>query len=244
MTASVQVTASEAPEVRPEATTNPQAPAQSQTAERPAWLPEKFASGEDLAKSYAELEKRVGGGQPESATSPAAEAQVTQALQANGLDMSSFNAEYNANGKLSDESYQKLEKAGLNKAFVDDYIRGQEAVAAQEIAEVMSAVGGAAEFAKIQSWAKVNLPAAELEAFNKVIDSAPKEVIKTVVEGLQAKYIRANGREPKLVNGQNGSSAGGFRSNDEMIRAMSDPRYRKDPAYRADVEAKVALSRL
>ena len=43
-----------------EAETGPEAPqeeAQDNQSERPEWLPEKFKTPEDLAKSYSELEK-------------------------------------------------------------------------------------------------------------------------------------------------------------------------------------------
>ena len=46
------------------------APAQpAPAADRPAWLPSKFKSPEELAASYAQLEQRLGGGgQPAPAT--------------------------------------------------------------------------------------------------------------------------------------------------------------------------------
>lgn len=245
MTASIQVSASEAPAEKPveQAPAQGQStPAQAQTAERPAWLPEKFATPEDLAKSYAELEKKVG--QSQSAPAPANEQQVQATLQANGLDMAAFNAEFNKNGKLSEESYAKLAAAGLNRAFVDDFIRGQEAIAQQEINAVFAAVGGEAEFKKVQTWARANLSPQELADFNKVVDEAPVSVLTTVIQGLQARYARANGREPKLLNGTPGTNAAPFRSRAEIISAMSDPRYRKDEAYRADVTARLAISNL
>ena len=46
-----------------EAPTGPDAPtAQDNSSERPTWLPEKFNSAEDMAKSYSELEKKLSGG--------------------------------------------------------------------------------------------------------------------------------------------------------------------------------------
>jgi hypothetical protein len=45
------------------------------TQDRPEWLPEKFQSAEDLAKAYAELERKLGQGAaaPESAPAPPTE---------------------------------------------------------------------------------------------------------------------------------------------------------------------------
>tara|TARA_B100000424_G_scaffold123958_1_gene93987 strand:+ start:776 stop:1546 length:771 start_codon:yes stop_codon:yes gene_type:complete len=40
-------------------TSQPTTPEQTQADARPEWLPEKFKTGEDLAKSYSELEKKI-----------------------------------------------------------------------------------------------------------------------------------------------------------------------------------------
>jgi hypothetical protein len=217
------------------------APAQEQTNERPAWLPEKFSTPEDFAKSYRELETKLGSANA-PAPAPVSEQKVAETLQANGLDMAAYNAEFNRDGKLSEKSYAELDKAGLNRQFVDDYIRGQEAVAAQEIAAVHETVGGPAEFAKIQTWARANLSAGELADFNEIVDVAPVSVLKLAIGGLQARYVAANGQEPRLVNGDPGNSILAFRSRHEMVEAMSNPKYRKDPAYRADIEARLAVT--
>jgi len=222
-----------------------QAPA-STSNERPSWLPEKFESAEALAKAYSELEARFTQTQQQqqAPVAPAvSEQQVMQQLQSQGLDLNSFQQEYAANGgKLSESSYAKLEQAGFSRQFVDDYIRGQEAIAQQEINAVYAEVGGEDEFQKVAAWARANLPANEVQAFNAIVDSAPVEAIRLAVAGLHAKYVAANGQEPRLVSGQAASSVQGFASKYEMIEAMRDPRYRKDEAYREMVTQKLAVS--
>ena len=47
-----------------EAETGPDAPLDN-SSERQEWLPEKFNSAEDMAKSYSELEKKLSGGTSE-----------------------------------------------------------------------------------------------------------------------------------------------------------------------------------
>ena len=49
---------------------SPQTPdnQESTTDERPEWLPEKFKTPEDMAKSYAALEKKMSGGKDTEAT--------------------------------------------------------------------------------------------------------------------------------------------------------------------------------
>ena len=58
---------------------------------------------------------------------------------------------------------------------------------------------------------------------------------------------RWGGAEPKaapLLQGNTGSinASGAFRSLAQVTEAMRDPRYTKDPAYRKDVEARLANS--
>ena len=58
-----------------------------------------------------------------------------------------------------------------------------------------------------------------------------------------AQYQNANGYEGRMLTGKppaNQSAA--FRSQAELVRAMSDPRYDNDPAYRQDVLGKLEQS--
>jgi len=239
MTVTVQIPAQEAPPVKPEAEGSSSAPANTGApAERPSWLPEKFTSPEDFAKSYAELESKLGS---QSSQAPS-ETQVEQQFQAKGLDLTEFHSEYKTAGKLSDASYQKLEQAGITRQFMDDFIKGQEAVAAQEVAQVFSTIGGEQEYAKINAWAKVNLSKDEVAAFNDLVETAPIQTVQLAMLGLKARYEAANGSEPNLVSGVPGSNVEGFASRYEMVEAMRDPRYKRDEAYRAGVTRRLAAS--
>jgi hypothetical protein len=77
------------------------------------------------------------------------------------------------------------------------------------------------------------------------MDGGDMNTIKMAVQGLQARYAQTNGTQQtgRLIQGDtNGPSGGAFRSVAEIVQAMKDPRYAKDPAYRRDVEQRVALS--
>lgn len=211
-------------------------------AERPAGLPEKFASWEDMAKAYSELEKKQG----QTTTTPEvpANAQDAQAqVEALGLDFNAFSAEYAANGELSQATYDALAKAGVPKEIVDAYVAGQEAQAAQMIESVQSEFGGPEAYGQMVNWAAANMSKAEVTAFNKVMDGGDLGSIKLAISGLQARFKSAVGDEPNLLNGGNGNTdVDAFRSTAEITSAMSDPRYAKDPAYRAEVQAKIGRS--
>ena len=236
-----------------EAETTAEAPVEETTAERPDGLPEKFKSVEDMAKSYAELETKLGS-KPEE--TPAEEEPKTEtpdndleiaekAVSEAGLDMSSLESEYKENGELNEKSYEALEKAGIPKEYVDAFINGQTALQQQQSAEVKGLVGGEEGYNELTSWASENLTEGEKEAYNNSVNSNNMDSIKLAVAGLKAKFEAANGSEPNLLNGKQApSSEGGYQSWAQVTEAMADPRYSKDTAYQDAVKSKLANSNL
>jgi hypothetical protein len=230
----------------PPSSEQPAAPAAG-AKEIPDWVPEKFRSAEDpmkaMADAYAALEAKQGG-KPEGTPEVPASAQEAQAqVEAMGLDFNAFSTEYAQNGELSTATYDALEKAGVPKEIVDAYIAGQEAQAQAMITDIQGQFGGAEGYSQMVGWAASNMSKQEITAFNKVMDGGDVDSIKLAITGLQAKYKSAVGDEPSLLNGGNGDDQGdAFRSTAEITAAMSDPRYAKDAAYRADVQAKIGRS--
>jgi len=225
------------------------------TTDRPEWLPEKFNSPEDMAKAYGELETKLG--QPKEAEAPKEEPKqeeskqeesleiAEKAVENAGLDMSNLQTQYNENGKLDDSSYESLEKAGIPKDYVDAFIDGQKALATQQQNEVKGIVGGDDAYKNMSDWASANMTEGEKKAYNQAVNSRNMDTVKLAVEGLKAKYEQANGTEPSLVQGKaSATSEQGYRSWAEVTTAMNDSRYASDPAYQADVKAKLANSKI
>ena len=109
---------------------------------------------------------------------------------------------------------------------------------------VMEQVGSADKYQQLGTWAKNNLDAARLNAFNDTIGAGNKEAILTAVKGLQYDYMMSTGYEPRLTGGRAApqEEVKGFSSRYEMTAAMSDPRYSKDSAYRSEVERRMAVT--
>lgn len=222
--------------------------------DRPKWLPEKFKSAEDMAKAYAELESKMGKPaepkadpetppadvpNPTEATTDEAE----KALSERGLDLSKFSEEFSEKGELTPESYAELEKAGLPKDIVDQYIEGQKARASQYESSVKAEVGGDENYSQMVTWAKANMSPQEITAFNNAVGSGDVNQAKLAVLGLSNRYSTANGADPKRTIG--GGKAGAldtFESTAQLTEAMKDPRYKSDPAYRNAVQTKLARS--
>jgi len=245
----------EAVEIKQEETTQekPEAEAQPQVETRPDWLPEKFATAEEMAKSYSELESKIG--QPKEETKeeakqePAKETleidKAEEAVEAAGLDMTQLQQEYNEKGQLDEKSYESLEKAGIPKSYVDQFIKGQEAIASQLQNTIKGEVGGADKYTEITSWAKDALNPTEIQAFNKTVNGGDLEAVRLAVTGLKARFDSANGSEPNLLSGKASSdSPGGYGSWAQVTEAMKDARYTADPAYRQSVQDKISKSNL
>lgn len=219
----------------------------TETPERPDWLPEKFATVEEMAAAYKELESKQGAGtetQKETeGNQEETEKAAEEAVEAAGLDMAGLTAEFQENGELSADSLAKLEKAGIGKDMVDAYIAGQQALAERIQENIYQRAGGEEQFNNMISWAAENMSPEEVKAYNTAVDSGDEGQLNLALDGLVAKYTKANGSKPKLMGGKNGSSnADVFNSAAELTAAMRDPRYKTDKAYRQQVEAKLSRS--
>lgn len=239
-----------------EAAGEPAKAAEQAPAERPAWLPAKFATPEDMAKAYAALEGKLGGkkegddtvaageGEDAAETKEGVDEAAKQAVQAAGLDMNALGNKIAQNGDLDAADYAKLEQQGISKEMVQSYVAGQQAIAQQLVARMHETVGGEETFNNILTWAGENLSKEEIAAFNTTIDSGSEASIRLALQGLDARFRAAGGAAPKLVGAPRTAAASGdvFRSTAEITKAMADPRYARDPAYRADVMRKLERS--
>lgn len=211
--------------------------------DRPQWLPEKFKSAEDLAKAYAELESKLGGKTESQTPAETTPESAKQELDSKGLDLNEFSQEFASNGSLSQESYEKLAKAGYSKDIVDNYIAGQQARAQAFEAEIKTEIGGTERYNEMVEWAKANLTPGEIAAYNAAVSSGSPEQAKLAALGLSAKFSNAVGSEPKrTLGGTRGGVEDVFESTAQLTEAMRDPRYKNDPAYRAKVQAKLGRS--
>ena len=235
-----------------EGETTAEQPVEETPADRPEGLPEKFNSVEDLAKSYAELESKLGAKAPEpqeSTETPNENSNqleiAEQATEAAGLDLQKLSDEYAANGTLKDSDYEALEKAGIARNYVDSFIAGQQALVTQQRAAVFNLVGGEEVYTSMTNWAASNLDAAQKDAYNNAMNSGNNETINLAVMGLKAQYENAVGTSPNLVQGKAASTAEqGYESWAQVTEAMKDSRYQTDDAYRQSVQRKIDNSNL
>ena len=226
-------------------------PQAEETTERPEWLPEKFKSAEDMAQAYAELEKRMGQGTKEVEETEQPEEEQTdddnkeEASDYNEAVVEASKEFFQNDGKLSEDTYKKLEGIGLPRDLVDSYAAGQQALLQSEEAQIKGVAGDS--YDAMAEWANEHLPQEEIDAFDEAVTGGTVSQAKLAVQGLYARYQNATGAtQPKLVQGAvSGSSTMPFKSMQELARAQSDPRYRSgDKAYHQEIDRRLAVSNI
>lgn len=208
----------------------------------------EFQSQEDLLAAYQELkanqEQYRPPGEPQTAQEIYGEA-VGNRLEEAGVDYSKMNDYWQENGEITDKHYKELEKAGFPRGIVDahlDGLRNQATVMQSDLIAIKNTYGGEEAFTAMQYWARDNLTDAEKAAYSKGING-DLETVKLTVAGLHARYANAVGNEPNLISGKAASySSDKFESTAQLEEAMNDPRYKKDPAFRAKVEDRLSRS--
>lgn len=183
--------------------------------------------------------------------------QISNVFKENDIDPFKMNDYFvENNGTLSDEMYESLEKAGLNKGLVDSYLDGvrnkvglqqtEEApvLSDAEVAEVHSIAGGKDGYEQLMSWATDNLSDADAKNFDDVIATANKAAVTFAVKALMGQYEDAVGRDSTLIQGKKSTPTETYRSMAEVVRAMNNPLYDTDESYRDDVRIKLERSNL
>jgi len=218
----------------------------------------KYKDAQELEKAYVELQKKLGSNEPEEdveQTSATEETEETSLSDGASL-ISSANDEYYANeGKLSEETLEKF--SGMSsKELVEAYLEVQDTDAFKnkseaadlsdaDINEVKNFAGGESQYDNLITWANSNLDDKSKDAFDSIVNSGSVDAIKIAVSGLKSQYEAANGFEGKMYTGKAPKGqTDTFRSQAELVQAMSDKRYDRDPAYRQDVIEKLDRSNL
>ena len=157
---------------------------------------------------------------------------------------------YSNDNELKPETIQKL-KEMPSEELIEAYLELQKSnpvAKAQPLSDdaaktIVDSVGGQDAYNDTLSWAADNLKPEEVAAYDNVVNSGNKDAIFFAVQALNQRYKDSVGFEGQQISGRAPkNTVKGFRSNAELANAISDPRYRNDPAYRYDIEQKLAAS--
>ena len=214
----------------------------------------KYKDAQELEKAYVELQKKLGDNKEEDteATNVEEDQPDEPKLSEGASLITDAQKEYYDNGnKLSEETlakFSEMSSADLLQSYIElnasNPAQAEPAdISDSEIADIKQSVGGDQVYSNVVNWAKNNLDQSQTDAFDEVVNSGSIQAIKLAAAGLKAQYDQANGVEGRMVTGKSAPQTKDvFRSQAELVAAMNDWRYDRDPAYRQDVIAKLERS--
>lgn len=220
-------------------------------------IPEKFRNedgslnAEALLQSYRELEKRQGSKETSEETPQPKEPSenerkaAQEATEKAGLNLAEVSKEWMDNGTLSDDTYKALEDAGYPKDMVDTYIRGLTGSVAEARQAVFEAVGGEEAYGDMLDWAANNWSEAEINAYDRAVESGDQGQIMLAVRSLKAAYDSAGDQDPQMqITGKGSAKADVYASNEEYLEDFMDPKYDSSPTFRKRVQEKALRSNI
>lgn len=111
-----------------------------------------------------------------------------------------------------------------------------EALTKEQAEFLMNMVGGDKAYKSMLEWAAQNFSKEEVGMYDEVMASGNANAIYYAIQALQSRYTDNVGKDGKTLTGRGaGSDDDSFKSQAELVAAMSDSRYDNDPAYRKDV---------
>ena len=213
----------------------------------------KYENAEQLEEAYLELQKKLGSNddEAEDTTLDEDEVEYDEDVVAGIETIQAASDEYYANeGQLSEETMEKFGEMS-SKDLVEAYMAIQENsdpeanypdISDSDLNTVYNSVGGEDQYNALTSWAADNMNESALDAFNSIINQGNPTAIQIAVAGMKAEYDNAEGYEGRMLTGKAARTSDAFRSQAEVVKAMSDPRYDRDPAYRQDLYDKLERS--
>ena len=224
----------------------------------------KFKSPQDLAKAYAELQRKMGQqSSAEPKSEPVTEPKATETpgysadqasevygkeavelLAGKGLDLAEvmWNADQGAD--ISEHFDTLAETFKVPRQVVENYVSkaqsapsvGEAGLSDADAAALLEGVGGQDSFNQLSGWAKSNLPAEELASYNAVVDSGNKEAISWALKAMQARQVAPDSVvEPELYGGGAPTdTVVRFESQQQVLDAMNKRNERGQRFYDVD----------
>lgn len=162
------------------------------------------------------------------------------------VDFAAVAKEYQeSEGQLSKQTLKLLESKGITEDLVQTFIEGQKARAQITRSELAKAVGGDESLTAVLQWAATGLDATEVATYNTLLKSSDLTAQKVALQALKARMDADLGTEGTRVVAEGVPSTRGvqpFLSMAEVTTAMRSKEYKTDPAFRAKVAQRLAIS--
>lgn len=210
----------------------------------------KYRSAEELERGYLELQKKLSGKEEVQQEEPQEDVESTPE-ELEQVNLYEQIMESYRQGEWDQDLVKQVE--GMDPVdVVNLFLENQQQqesptvqATSEDIEQIQAAVGGETEYNNMLQWASSNLSQQEIEMYDTVMDRGDPLAMFFAAQALSSRYKEAEGYDGRLLTGNAPKTAADvFRSQAELVAAMSDPRYDKDPAYRADIADKLERSNI
>ena len=211
----------------------------------------KYKNAEELEKGYLELQQKLN-----SKEEPAQEEQEEQAEEQGEVESTILDQLWeeatSEKGEFTQETLDELGKMNVEELAqmhleYRNSVQGQQPegrdFSEADIKELKGIVGGEQNYSNMIDWAQKSLNEQEVRMFDAVMERGDPLAAFFAVRSLAYAYNDAIGYDGNMVQGKAPRQSNDqFRSQQEVVRAMADPRYDEDPAYRRDIMEKLERS--
>ena len=210
----------------------------------------KFKDAEELEKGYIELQKKLGSSEEKAEEEPAETKDET--VKEDELDTSFLDTLWDESQKeYSKDTLEKLSKID-SRDLAQMYLKErserpsyQSEFTEDNISQLQGVVGGKDQYGQMMQWANDNLAKEEVQMYDAIMERGEPLSAFFAVQALAYRFNDSRGVDGKLLTGKASVEKGTtFRSQAEVVRAMNDPKYENDPAYRQDIYEKLERSNL
>ena len=206
----------------------------------------KYKNAEELEAAYIELQKKLG--ETTDDDDDETESSETEETQEESETSSLFDRIWEeSQDEFSQETLKELAEADPTD-LANMYLEYRnsdksETLTEQDASALKAAVGGEENYSQMMQWANENLEDSIINMYDSVMESGDRNAAYFAMQALSYRYGDSVGVEGKLVQGKAPTdTAKGFKSQAEVVNAMQDPRYDRDPAYRQEIMAKLERS--
>ena len=212
----------------------------------------KFKDAEDLESAYIELQKKLGEPKEEVAEQPEVEAteEPKEEKKEGEVDTTFLDKLWDeAQDEVSQDTLKELSEMNprdLAEMHLQYRAKSQPDQLTDESVKTLQEVAGGKEgYDTMIEWAQQNLQENEIKMYDAVMDKGDPVACFFAVQALKYRFDDASGVDGEMLTGKAPVNKGDtFRSQAEVVRAMNDPKYEKDPAYRQDVYNKLERSNI
>lgn len=156
-----------------------------------------------------------------------------------GLDWDELSYKIGAQGDIDGEDYEALMQLGIPMETIRGHVQMVAHQVQTHVEAVTDAFGGQEQWQQTQAWADRNLSEGEINHLNQMLAGPDYQM---AVEMLKQKAGTQMGNMPQSNPGTNQVTPYGSQA--EMIADMRKPEYKRDPAFRQQVQARVGASQL